>query len=164
MRATDDRSRSIAVQQRERRPAARWMEDFDTFFDRAWREFGLRRWPFVRALRPPAELWEPEVDIFKRNGKLVVRADLPGVKHEDVGVAIEGNALVISGRRQEEREVKEEDYYRCERAVGEFSRALGIPEGVDAKAVEAKFKDGILEVTLPLPATAEARKVTVPIK
>jgi HSP20 family protein len=110
------------------------------------------------------EGWLPDIDVFEREGKLVVRADLPGMKRDDIEVAVEGDSLVVRGQRREEREVKDEDYYCCERAVGEFSRAIGLPEGADAEQIEATYQDGVLEVTVPVAEARVARKVEVAVK
>jgi HSP20 family protein len=101
-----------------------WPEDIDRLlegafrFPRRWRQL----WPAWRELRGYA-LWMPEMDVFEREGKTVVRVDLPGMKREDIDVVIEGDMLVIHGHREEEKETKEENYYCAERASGEFSRA-----------------------------------------
>lgn len=96
-------------------------------------------------------LWSPEVEMFERGGKLVVRADLPGMKKDDVTVDIEDGALTIRGERREEREENEEGFYRSERTYGEFFRAVPIPDGIDADACEAKYADGVLEVVMSMP-------------
>ena len=93
------------------------------------------------------------MDAFRREGKVIARVDLPGMKREDVGVTVEGDILMIQGRRHEDQEIKEEDYYCCERAAGEFSRAISLPERVSSEAIEAVCQDGVLEVAISLPET-----------
>jgi HSP20 family protein len=150
----------MAVQERRPKRALAW--PFEPYFDRIARGFtssAFRLWP-----RPWAgEEWLPDVDVFERNGKIVVRADLPGIKREDIQVTVESDLLTIKGRREEENEVKEEDYYYSQRSTGEFSRTMRLPEGVGVEAVEAKYEDGVLEVTVPRPAVPErqAKKVAV---
>lgn len=151
---------AIAVQ--ERRPRRALARPFEPYFDRIARGFtprALRLWPRLWA----SEEWLPEVDVFERNGKIVVRADLPGMKREDIQVTVEGDLLTIKGHREEEKEVKEEHYYCSERSTGEFSRTMRLPEGVGVEGVEAKYEDGVLEVTVPRPAAPklEAKNVTV---
>lgn len=106
----------------------------------------------------------PDIDVFEREGKVVVRADLPGMKREDMQVTVEGDLLTIKGRREEEKEVKEEDYYCSERSTGEFSRTMRLPEAATAEAIEAKYEDGVLEVTVPKPASPESKAKTVTVK
>ncbi len=157
---------SIAVRRRERLFPS-WREEIERFFDRPFRAFGLwpwrsywRRWPSLWA----EEAWAPDIDVFERDGKLVVQAELPGMKREDIAVEVQDNTLIISGKRQEEREVREENYYCAERARGEFSRAISLPEGADANAIQATYKDGVLEVTVPMPsAEKKARPIKVEI-
>ena len=151
----------IAVQERRPRRAPAW--PFEPYFGRIARGFtprAFRHWPRLWA----GEEWLPDVDVFERDGKIVVRADLPGMKREDIQVSVDGDMLTIKGRREEEKEVKEDDYYSCERSTGEFSRAIRLPEGVGVEAVEAKYEDGVLEVTVPRPATPERKAKNVTVK
>jgi HSP20 family protein len=95
--------------------------------------------------------WMPTMDVFDKNGELVVKADLPGVKKADVSVAIENGALVIRGRREEQNETQNAEYYRAERVQGEFLRRMPLAFEADPKKVDAKFADGVLEVKIPHP-------------
>jgi HSP20 family protein len=106
------------------------------------------------------EEWLPDTDVFEREGQVVVRV----VRREDIEVAAEGDKLVIRGRREEEKEVKEEGYYFCERASGEFQLSIGLPEGTNTEAIEATYQDVVLEVTVPRPTPPEAKKITIPVK
>lgn len=107
--------------------------------------------------------WAPQLETFRRGDKLVVRADLPGLRKEDVNVEVDNGMLTISGQRSEEQVDDRDDYYRSERSYGEFYRALPLPENVTGESCEATFKDGVLEVTLPLPKQQErkARRIDV---
>jgi HSP20 family protein len=108
-------------------------------------------------------VWSPQLETFRRGDRLVVRADLPGMRKEDVNVEVDDGILSISGHRAEEQVDDRDDYYRSERSYGEFYRALPLPEGVTGDACEATFNNGVLEVTLPLPKEQErkARKIDV---
>lgn len=97
-------------------------------------------------------LWSPQIETFRRGDKIVVRADLPGVKKEDVNVNVENDVLTISGERSAESEDQGDGWYRTERNYGSFYRALPLPEGVNAEQCDATFKDGVLEVSLPAPS------------
>jgi HSP20 family protein len=105
----------------------------------------------------------PSTDVYRANGALVVKADLPGLKKDDVEVLVEDGFLVVKGERREEKEAKDKEYFRSECSYGSFYRRVPLPEDVDTDAITAKVHDGILEVTVPLPKTAapEAKKVTV---
>jgi HSP20 family protein len=102
--------------------------------------------------RSNGALWSPQVETFRRGDKIVVRADLPGVDKDDVNVSVDNDVLTISGERSAEDQDEGDGWYRTERSYGSFYRALPLPEGVNADACEASFKDGVLEVTLPAPA------------
>jgi HSP20 family protein len=127
----------------------------------------LSRNPFARLTqRIPfaGEHWLPEVDVLEKEGQVVIRADLPGVKKEDVQVAIEGDLLTIRGSRHEEKEVKEKDYYRSERSMGEFQRTIALPDGTSAEAIKASYQDGVLEVTIPRPNAPASKRIEVKVQ
>ena len=107
--------------------------------------------------------WLPQIETFRRGDKLVLRADLPGLRKEDVSVEIEDGILTISGERSNEDVDDREGYYHSERSYGQFHRSLALPDGVTGDNCEATFKDGVLEVTMPLPKQAErsARKIQI---
>jgi HSP20 family protein len=94
---------------------------------------------------------------------VAARADLPGLKKEDVKVEVSDGHLAISGERKRESEEKKQ-FYRCEREYGSFYRAVPLPEGVKVEDVKATFADGVLEVSVPLPAKAEAKARTIEIQ
>jgi len=107
--------------------------------------------------------WMPQIETFRRGDQLVLRADLPGLRKEDVSVEIEDGILTISGERSAEDVEDRDGYYHSERSYGQFQRSLALPEGVSGDACDATFKDGVLEVTIPMPKQAErsARKVQI---
>jgi HSP20 family protein len=96
-------------------------------------------------------LWYPQVEVREREGKLVVCADLPGARKEDVHVEVRDNALILQGERRQESEYNQGGFYRSERSYGHFQRVIPLPEGVNPEQAQANFKDGVLEITLPLP-------------
>ena len=101
--------------------------------------------------------------MFEKEGTLVVRADLPGMKKEDVRVSLDEGDLVIEGESKKETEVKEDDYYRLERSSGSFYRRVALPFEPDPARIDAGFKDGVLEIRIPKPKEIkpEPQKVTV---
>lgn len=108
--------------------------------------------------------WMPAVDVFEKNDKFIVKAEVPGMKEEDIDVSVVGDTLTIKGERKTETEVKEEDYYRCERSYGSFYRSIPLPSAVDASKIEASYEDGLLEVTLPKKAEVKPKKIAVSAK
>jgi HSP20 family protein len=116
-------------------------------------------------LQPWSEgLWSPQVDVFERGNNLVVRADLPGLDRDNIDVEVENDSLIIRGERRSENEDNQEGYYRSERSYGSFYRAIPLPDGVDANACNATFKDGVLEVTLPKPPESKSKGKRIEVK
>jgi HSP20 family protein len=107
--------------------------------------------------------WRPAIEVKEKEGKLVVNAELPGVKKEDVKVNITDNALTLEGERKEEKEEKREGFYHSERSYGKFFRSIPLPEGAKTEQAAAQFKDGMLEVSVPIPEVKEQGKA-IPIK
>jgi HSP20 family protein len=104
----------------------------------------------------------PAMDVFEKDGHLHVRAELPGMSEKDITVEIAGDVITISGEKKDEREVKEDNYYRSERSYGSFRRQVALPAGADANKAEAKFKDGVLELDVPIDqAKSETKKIEV---
>jgi HSP20 family protein len=105
--------------------------------------------------------WMPPMDLVETEDHFVLRADLPGMKEEDVKIEFDDGTLTVSGERKAEHESKNEGYYRVERAFGSFSRSLTLPEGVDAEAVTANFANGVLEVSIPKPEVRKPRRIEI---
>jgi HSP20 family protein len=106
--------------------------------------------------------WAPAIDVLQRDGDLVVRAELPGVKPDDVDITVQNNVLTISGKISEERQEEREGYLVRERRSGFFRRSLHLPQGVDESNITARFDDGVLEVVIEGAAQAqEPRHVQV---
>ena len=95
--------------------------------------------------------WAPAVDVIREEDRIVVRADVPGMKPDEIDVQFEDGVLMVSGKHEEEKEEKDKDYVRRERRFGSFSRSMALPEGVSADDIDATCKDGVLEVTVPIP-------------
>src|ERR1019366_9726316 len=128
-------------------------------------ELGELRSVFDRMFDEPTDgrlhAWTPAIDVVRENGSLVVRADIPGIKPEEVKIEVEDDILTVSGEHEEHKEEKEENFLRRERRYGSFCRSMALPPGVEAKKIKAKTHDGVVEVTIPLPK--EAKKETVRI-
>lgn len=108
--------------------------------------------------------WAPPIEVFEKEDKFVVKAELPGIKEEDIDVSVVGDTLTVKGERKAESEVKEEDYYCCERSYGSFSRSIALPSTVDANKIEASYENGVLEVSLPKAAKVKPKKISVSAK
>lgn len=109
--------------------------------------------------------WVPAVDIYENDKhEIVIRAEMPGMKREDIELRVENNTLTLRGERKREAEVRDEQYHRVERAYGAFVRSFSLPSTVDAGHVSAEYKDGVLSVTLPLREEAKPRQIPVEIK
>jgi HSP20 family protein len=108
--------------------------------------FGREFFPFTREFEHVG--WVPEIEVQQKNSEFIVRADLPGLKKENVKVEITENVLTLSGERREEKEEKHEGYYRSERSYGSFYRQIPLPEGAKTDTASAEFKDGVLEITM----------------
>jgi HSP20 family protein len=129
-------------------------EDMERLFDdfqgvRVGSLFGREFFPFTKEFEHVD--WVPKVEVLKHDGDLTVRADLPGLKKDDVKVELTDEALTISGERKEEKEEKREGYYRSERSYGSFYRCIPLPEGVKTDTAKAEFRDGVLVVTMQAP-------------
>ena len=106
--------------------------------------------------------WAPAVDVLQRDGDLVVRAELPGVRPEDVDITVQERVLTISGQRREEQEEQRGGYYVKERRSGSFSRSMTLPEGVNEDSIRARYENGVLEVTIEgAAAVREPRRIQV---
>ena len=117
--------------------------------------------PWMPELYP--RMWAPQIEVFERNEKFVVRVDLPGLKKEDVKIEVTHDELTIEGERKLEKEEKEPGLYRTERMYGKFFRRIEIPEYVKAENAVAVFKNGVLEIEMPAIPIPEVKKRTVEI-
>jgi HSP20 family protein len=136
--------------------------DMDRLFDESvWPS--LRR-PFTQRLALTEGVpFSPSIDVFEKENRLVTKIDLPGMKKEDVTIEVTDGQLTVSGERKRESEEKKENVYRAEREYGSFYRSVPLPEGVKFEDVKATFADGVLEVSVPLPAQPKAAVHKVPI-
>ena len=121
--------------------------------------------PFFRSGREDDQFsmgsWYPAVDMFENDDKIVIKAELPGVDKKDISVDVKDRVLTLSGERNYDHEVKEDNYYRRERACGKFKRAFNLPADVDPDKIKADFKDGVLKVELPKPEAQKPKRITV---
>jgi HSP20 family protein len=105
--------------------------------------------------------YAPRFDVKETRDAYVLKADLPGVKDEEVDVSLSGNMLTISGEKEEEHKEEEEQYYAMERTYGSFSRSFSLPDSVDGEHVTAELKDGVLTVNVPKRPEAQPKKIAI---
>ena len=108
-------------------------------------------------------VWSPPLDVFQDKDHVFVKAELPGMKKEDIRISLHENTLTISGERKQEQEVKEGDGYRSERFFGRFHRSLTLPVPVRTDNVKAQYKEGILTVTLAKAEEAKPKQIEVQV-
>jgi HSP20 family protein len=112
--------------------------------------------------RMASDMWMPQIETTRRGDRFVVRADVPGVKKEDLQIDVEDGVLTLSGERREENTEERDGFYRSERSYGRFHRAIPLPEGADPEGCEATFRDGVLEVSLSLPKNEQkSRRIEI---
>ena len=108
------------------------------------------------------ELWSPAVEMKEVNGKLLVSAELPGLKKEDIKVQVTEEDLVLEGERKQEKQEEREGYYHSERSYGRFYRSIPLPDGAQLDKTSAEFTDGVLKITIPIPkAKQKSRDIPV---
>jgi HSP20 family protein len=122
--------------------------------------------PFGRALRRVPQLSAasmPRVDVFEREGSLVVKAEVPGVKKDDIDLEVVDGDLVLRAERHDAKEVRDEHWYRMERSSGSLYRRLPLPEGVAIDHITANLSDGVLEIILPKPheTAPQSQKIAI---
>lgn len=142
------------------------LSDMERWFEDALHRpfLGFHRLPLANLLgeRRTGD-FVPSIDVFEEGDELVIKAELAGIRREDIKVELSGNTLTLSGEKRGEEKVQRKDYYRVEQAYGSFSRSLELPEGINLDHVKASYKDGLLEIRIG--RNAPTRKVvTVPIE
>lgn len=143
----------FSLMQRFMNDMDRWFGDFGTSsilprFDESWGK----------------QLWAPQIDVFERDKQLIVHADLPGLREQDVRVNVDEGVLTISGQRtSDERTQGQDNVYHRERSFGSFQRSIALPNGTDSSQIRASFENGVLEVSVPLPDQARPKGRDIPI-
>jgi len=122
---------------------------FDSFFERPF-HFNLF-----------SEDRVPLVDLYEKDNKVIVKAELPGIKPEEAEILVDGNLLTIRGEKKQEKEEKKKDYYRLERCYGSFQRIIELPASVNADQAKATYKDGVLELELPKAEEEKKKKIKI---
>jgi HSP20 family protein len=129
-------------------------DDLDRLFD------GFGEWPVASQLLSG---WNPALDLYQDKDNVYVKAELPGMKKEDIDVSLHDGVLSISGERKTEEKHKDAETYRSERFVGRFHRSITLPASVKADSVKAGYKDGILTITLPKSEEAKPKQIEIKV-
>lgn len=136
---------------------SRFMDDMDRMFDTFTGQSTTSS-----MMGPVAtETWHPQIETFERDGKIIVRADLPGIPEDSVSVKVDHDVLTISGVRHDDRTEQREGYYHSERTYGSFQRSIKLPPFVDHDEIKASFDDGVLEVSVPIPSNARSKRIDI---
>ncbi len=137
---------------------ARLQREVNRLFESSERGGGLARGSAEHA---STRIWAPAVDIAEDQNEIVVKAELPGLKQEDIDIELTGDTLTIKGERRFDDTARKDNYVRIERAYGTFQRSFTIGVPVQNEAVSASYKDGVLEVHLPKSEATKPKKVAV---
>ena len=145
--------------------ARRWQpfRGMDEGMERFFEGWPLRWHPWTRHARAVRE-WAPRLDMFDYGDRVIVKVELPGVDKDDIDISVVGDVLTIKGERKAEEEVKDEDYYCCERYRGSFYRTIQVPADVDTEKIEASYGNGVLEITLPKVPEVTPKKISVSVE
>lgn len=157
-----DQSREVAQRSGRRASPFDDMERMmEGFFPRGWLQPFRWEWPEWATASAPFSSHAPRVDVIDKEEAILVRAEVPGVKKDDLDVSLSDNSVTIRGSTKREEETKEGEYYRRETSRGEFSRTVPLPAQVDGSNVKATFSDGILELTLPKQEPSRRQKIKI---
>jgi HSP20 family protein len=141
------------------------MQRFANEIDRMFADIGIGRHMSLPLPRTTdVDLWAPDIDVVQRNNELTIKADLAGLRREDVLIDITDDAVTIQGERKLEREEEREGIYRTERSYGSFCRVIPLPEGAMIDQAKATFRDGVLEVIMPAPPASKGRRLEISSK
>jgi HSP20 family protein len=153
---------TLAVRREWEYPFASFQREMNKLFDDFFGGFDLSPWaPLERRL---ATAFTPHVDVSETDKEIKVSVELPGMDEKDIDVSLTRDTLTIKGEKKEEKEEQGKDYYRMERSYGSFTRSVPLPVEVDTDKVQATFKKGVLDITLPKTARAIQETKKVPVK
>ena len=135
-------------------------QELDQIFDAATSDLYS---PF-RAFGLLEREWSPSIDLSQDKDQIRVRAELPGLKRDEIELEVQGDTLILRGERKRDIKEKEGNYHRVEQTYGQFFRAISLPSSVDPNGIKATYKDGILEVVLPKKEEAKPKQINIDVK
>lgn len=156
--------KKVPVKREEQEPVYELQRNMNSLFDDFFNNFGNFSLAPFEAFGPSFGAFNPQVDVSESDKEIKVSAELPGLDENDIEVSLAHNVLTISGEKKEEKEDKGKNYYRMERSYGSFQRAIPLPDEVETDKVEARFKKGVLTITLPKTAEAQKRTKRITVK
>ena len=157
---TKTKEKKLVVKE-ETRPDT-YLGEMEHYFDKFFRHpFSMMTPSFAFRDFPKLGELSPTVDIFEEGNDLVVKAELPGIKKEDLNVTLTENRITISGEKKQEKKVEKKDYHRIESSYGSFTRSFRLPENVNGDKAKSSFKDGMLDIRIPKTEEAKQKKITV---
>ena len=155
------KDKNALVRREEMQPVSPFAE-MERYFDNFLRNpFSMLSQPMISPGMQTAMELSPSVDIFEDGNEVVVKAEIPGVKKDDLDITITENSLTISGEKKQEDKVEKKNYHRVERSYGSFRRSFRLPEDVNGSKAKASFKDGLLEVRLPRTKESKQKKIEI---
>ncbi len=155
--------KKVPVKREEQEPVYQLQRNINSLFDEFFNSFGNFGLAPFEAFGESFGAFSPRVDVSESDKEINVSAELPGLDENDIEVSLAHNVLTISGKKKEEKEDKGKNYYRMERSYGSFRRSIPLSAEVEADKVDAKFKKGVLTVTLPKTAQTQSKKITVKV-
>lgn len=126
-------------------------------------DFSLARFPMGENTLLGSQ-WAPAVDVHESKDNILVKADMPGLKKDEIEIHVQDNNLILKGEKKEEKEVKEDNYYRAERFSGSFCRMIPLPSQIDGEKVDARYQDGVLTLTLAKKEESKPKQIKIDVK
>ncbi len=149
---------------RNRNTPERRRDPFDVLQNEINRLFDRDIWDFGSEPALFDEGFAPAIDVRENDDNVEIRCDLPGVKKDDIDISVSDNLLTIKGEKKDEKEEKEETYYRRESWSGAFQRTVSLPDSVDPDNAKAEMKDGVLQLTMPKREEKKRKQIKVDVK
>lgn len=136
----------------------------NNLFEDFFQDFGTARWPTLWRHDRGVAAATPKFEVAESDAAIHVTAGLPGMDEKDIEVTLDNNLLTVKGEKKQEHEEKKKNYYFSERSYGSFQRVVSVPKGIDKEKVQAQFKKGVLEITLPKTEQARSERKRIAVK
>lgn len=145
-------------------PLGQLHQELERAFDALMKQAGFPSFGFGRGEAVKSAWWRPSIDIAATDKEYVISVEIAGVEEKDVSLELVQNSLVVRGEKKQEQRRSEGDFYRIERSYGSFRRVLSLPDDVSRDEIDAKFKNGVLTITLPRKAASLSQGKTIEIR